>query len=64
MSTVDWRKSSYSWSSGDCIEVAGNPSGVVNVRDSKDPNGGVLAFRPVQWDAFLGSVRNPGRSAQ
>jgi hypothetical protein len=27
------------------------------VRDSKDPNGGVLFFGDVTWRAFLGQVR-------
>lgn len=49
---VVWRKSSYSFSSGNCAEVASAP-GVVAVRDSKDPAGPVLTFSPRAWRAFL-----------
>ncbi|MFI0407818.1 DUF397 domain-containing protein [Actinomadura sp. 3N508] len=39
---LKWRKSSHSASNGgDCVELAG-VSGVVAVRDSKDPDGPVL----------------------
>ena len=62
--TVDWRKSSHSWSSGECIEVAGGAPGAIKVRDSKDPDGHVLAFGPAQWGAFLGDVRGGGHQPQ
>jgi hypothetical protein len=53
-----WRKSSYSGSNGGgCVEVAGNRPGVVAVRDSKDPGGPVLAFRPDDWRAFTAAVK-------
>jgi len=61
---VDWRKSSYSWSSGECIEVAGNAPAVIKVRDSKDPGGHVLAFDPVQWGAFVDDLRGGGHGLQ
>jgi hypothetical protein len=52
LSTVLWRKSSYSNSDGgDCVEVAACP-GTVHVRDSKDPAGPTLAFGPAAWSAF------------
>jgi hypothetical protein len=53
-----WRKSSYSGSNGGgCVEVAGNLSGVVAVRDSKDPAGPVLAFTPDDWRAFTAAIK-------
>ncbi len=52
-----WRKSSYSGSGNDCVEVAANIQGVVAVRDSKDPGGAVLTFTPGEWRAFLASMR-------
>ncbi|MFI9228907.1 DUF397 domain-containing protein [Streptomyces rimosus] len=51
-----WFKSSYSDNGGACIEVATNlitSHGVIPVRDSKNPNGPVLAL-PV--DAWAGLV--------
>ncbi|MYU54924.1 DUF397 domain-containing protein [Streptomyces sp. SID7805] len=36
----------------DCVEVAVNIPGVIAVRDSKDPDGPVLRFGPLQWAAF------------
>jgi hypothetical protein len=53
-----WRKSSYSGSNGgNCIEVANNVPGVVAVRDSKDPDGPVLAFAPDEWRAFTAAIK-------
>lgn len=49
-----WRKSTRSsGNGGDCVEVADNLPGVVGVRDSKDPEGPVLAFSPTAWRAFV-----------
>jgi hypothetical protein len=58
MTPLDWRKSSFSWANGDCVEVAGRPDGFVRVRDSVNPDGRVLAFGRAQWNAFVGDVRN------
>ena len=50
---VGWRKSSYSGSNGGgCVEVARHVPAVVAVRDSKDPDGPVLAFSREEWQAF------------
>lgn len=51
-------KSSYSLANGNCVEVAGLSSDLVQIRDSKDPQGPVLGFTSAEWDAFLGGVRN------
>ncbi|WP_425298900.1 DUF397 domain-containing protein [Nocardia cyriacigeorgica] len=40
------------------MEVAHLDSGIVGVRDSKNPAGPVLVFTPGEWDAFLVSARN------
>jgi uncharacterized protein DUF397 len=54
-----WRKSSYSGTTGgNCVEVAGNLSGIVAVRDSKEPGGPELVFTPAGWEAFIGGVRD------
>lgn len=53
-----WRKSTRSGSGGgDCVEVADNLSGVVGVRDSKDPTGPALTFAPNSWRAFVGLAK-------
>ncbi|WP_433892249.1 DUF397 domain-containing protein [Streptomyces sp. CA-111067] len=60
LSAATWVKSSYSGSNGgDCVEVAVAPAstGVVPVRDSKDPHGPALVFPAATWTAFLNGVR-------
>jgi hypothetical protein len=52
-----WRKTSHSGANGDCVEVACPASGLVAVRDSKDPGGPRLAFTPGQWTAFTTALR-------
>lgn len=54
--TVDWRKSSHSHSSGECVEVAGLPAGTVGVRDSKDPDGPILALTRRAFRSLLDQV--------
>jgi hypothetical protein len=53
-----WRKSSYSNTGANCVEIARTHSGKVAVRDSKDPNGEVLSFSPDEWQAFVVKVHN------
>jgi hypothetical protein len=53
-----WVKSSFSYSNGNCVEVASLYGAAVGVRDSKDVAGLVLRFTPDEWHAFLGGVRN------
>jgi len=57
-SSRNWIKSSYSMTNGNCIEVAGLSGELIGVRDSKNPAGPVLGFRPAEWGAFVGHVRN------
>jgi hypothetical protein len=52
-----WRTSSYSGQNGDCVEVAGNLTGVVAVRDSKDRGGPVLVVGPDEWRVFTDGVK-------
>ena len=59
MTGARWRKSTRSNSQAACVEVADNLSGVVGVRDSKDPTGPALTFGPAAWRAFVAEVRRP-----
>ncbi|WP_309298390.1 DUF397 domain-containing protein [Streptosporangium carneum] len=53
-----WRRSSLSGNSGgNCVEVANNLSGVVAVRDSKNPHGPALVFAPGQWRSFVDGIK-------
>nr|MDT0658365.1 DUF397 domain-containing protein [Micromonospora sp. DSM 115978] len=55
--TPNWRKSTRSTATGDCVEVADNLPGRVLVRDSKDQAGPALAFGPAAWAAFVQGVK-------
>jgi hypothetical protein len=53
-----WRKSSYSGNGGgNCVEVASNLSGIVAVRDSKNPDGPRLACTVEAWSEFVRSIK-------
>ncbi|MEU6175599.1 DUF397 domain-containing protein [Streptantibioticus parmotrematis] len=55
--TAPWFKSSYSGSAGgNCIEVACTTC-AVHIRDSKDPNGGMLTVDRDTWTAFVTFAR-------
>jgi hypothetical protein len=57
-SVQNWTKSSLSNANGNCVQVAGLSSELIQVRDSKNVKGPVLRFTPDEWDAFVGGVRN------
>ncbi|WP_433731120.1 DUF397 domain-containing protein [Nocardia sp. CA-129566] len=56
MQGARWFKSSYSETSGQCVEVAFLGGGRVGVRDSKNPSGPALVFTPGEWAAFTAGV--------
>ncbi|MFC8245417.1 DUF397 domain-containing protein [Streptomyces chartreusis] len=61
LSVALWRKSSYSDGGGtNCVEVADGYPGIVPVRDSKVPEGGVLLFGASSWSAFVEGVDTIG----
>ena len=53
---MDWRKSSFSGTNGQCVEVAAGSD--VLVRDSKRPDGPMLAFSREEWEAFIAGAKN------
>ncbi|MFC3997012.1 DUF397 domain-containing protein [Nocardiopsis sediminis] len=55
MSTLEFRRSSYSGGSGNCVEVADTPT-LHAVRDSKTPGQPPLAFSHAEWQAFLTDI--------
>ncbi len=52
LSRAQWKKSSYSGNSGNCVEVA-DLGQAVAIRDSKDPEGPVLVVTPGEWQELL-----------
>ena len=56
-SSLNFRKSTFSFANGNCVEVSELPGGDIGVRNSRD-TGPVLRFTPDEWHAFIGGVRN------
>jgi len=54
---ADWRTSSYTGTNGNCAEVGGTARAVL-VRDTKDRDGGALAFSADAWAAFTASLKH------
>ncbi|MEU5160218.1 DUF397 domain-containing protein [Streptomyces sp. NPDC020875] len=57
---LNWIKSSYSGSGGSCVEWAPDHiaiTGLVPVRDSKNPTGPSLAVREQAFSAFVTGVK-------
>jgi Domain of unknown function (DUF397) len=52
----EWRKSTRSSTNGSCVEVR-RSAGMVQVRDTKDRSGPVLAFPTKAWQEFVDEVR-------
>ncbi|EFL30604.1 conserved hypothetical protein [Streptomyces viridochromogenes DSM 40736] len=57
---VRWLRSSYSTGANNCVETARpvtpDRSGLLAVRDSKDPAGPALLFSPESWAEFTAAV--------
>ncbi|MFI0374286.1 DUF397 domain-containing protein [Actinomadura sp. 1N219] len=51
-----WRKSGHSANNGACVEVGACDCCGTGVRDSKDPDGGKLAFSVGAWRVFHADV--------
>ena len=49
-----WRRSSYSGSNNNCLEIlTPPPAGLAPIRDSKDPTGQVINFSAEAWTTFV-----------
>ncbi len=57
LSRAQWKKSSYSGNTGNCVEVAATQS-VVAIRDSKDPDSAVLRVSREAWQEFSQDIRS------
>jgi hypothetical protein len=64
LNNAAWRTSSHSGGNGgQCVQVAALAArrdahtGVCAVRDSKNPDGPVLAFSPRQWRWFTADIK-------
>ena len=58
----DWTKSSYSDpNGGNCVETRQPAADVVQIRDSKDPDGPVLTVSSQRWRNFLAGAVRPDR---
>ncbi|HEV2782317.1 MAG TPA: DUF397 domain-containing protein [Actinophytocola sp.] len=55
---ISWRKSSFSGTQGNCVEVAQAPARVL-VRDSKNISGPTLTFSAAEWRDFLSRTPAP-----
>ena len=53
----NWRKSSFSASMGDCVEVSSTTINRIIVRDSKVPAGPHLRFSSGAWTSFLDACK-------
>jgi hypothetical protein len=60
MTSARWRTSSHSGDNGgNCVEV-GTAAPAIAVRDSKDPNGSLLAFTASVWTEFTEQLKASG----
>jgi hypothetical protein len=55
---TQWRKSSASNPSGNCVELAALQDGGVAVRNSRYPSGPALVYTRAEMTAFLAGVKN------
>jgi hypothetical protein len=56
--TLRWRKSSFSGNGGgNCVDVADDGTKIY-VRNSKNPDGAVVAFTQSEWRAFISGAKN------
>jgi hypothetical protein len=58
ISRVSWRKSSFSFWNGNCLEIGRIRPDRIGVRDAKDKGRGpVLVFTDAEWNAFIAGAK-------
>lgn len=60
LSHANWRTSSKTQANGSCVELATDGQEWVAVRDSKEPDAGVLVVEAPAFNSFLRSVKDSG----
>lgn len=58
-----WTKSSRSGNNGQCVEAMDTGTTAVLLRDTKDRDGGTLAFDRAAWTGFIGLVKSGSLSS-
>jgi hypothetical protein len=56
--TRQWRKSSYSGTGANCVEICTSEPDMVAVRDSKKVPGPELAISNQAWSAFTEAIKH------
>ncbi len=57
LATALWRISSFSGNNGTCVQVAALPDGRIAVRNSNQPDGGMVLFTPAEMTAWIHGVK-------
>jgi len=57
LSRAQWRTSTRSSGNGACVQVALNLPGIIAIRDSKNPESGVLILPPQAFTALTAGIR-------
>ncbi|MFN2479415.1 MAG: DUF397 domain-containing protein [Pseudonocardiaceae bacterium] len=57
LTAAAWRISSFSGNNGTCVQVATLPDGRIVVRNSNQPDGGVVLFTPAEMTAWIHGVK-------
>jgi Domain of unknown function (DUF397) len=56
-SDLDWMMSSRSTGNGGSCVEARRHAGMIEVRNSKDPDAGTVRFTTEEWDSFLDGAK-------